>query len=387
MDIQKAFRASPLLPAHKCYVPISWWGNIYIDHVVPFGLSTACGIQGIIADATVDIVAAHGYGPTHKWVDDFSLFREPSDQGHISITVDDQTFHYSYDLKDILHCTALLGIPWHDVATKGHDFQFNLTYVGFSWDLWKRTVALPEQKHLRYLRQIASFMMSRKTQLEPATRLHGTLQHITFVYVLGRSYLPALTRLISKFDGNRFAYRYVDRAVTRDLDWWCTTLACTNFLRSLLPRTTIDLNIWADASTSWGVGLWINAQWAVWRLQLNWSKNGRDIGWLEIVAIELAALWLSTQNIYDSHIRINSDNTGVISALNKGRSRNPQCNKSIKRISMTLAPFNISLDPCYVASADNKADSISRSEMGLPEDRLNIAFELPSELKPFFVYD
>lgn len=149
-------------------------------------------------------------------------------------------------------------------------------------------------------------------------RLHGTLQHITFVYIFGRAYLPALTRLIAKFGNNRFAYRFVDRAVTRDLNWWHDTLSCTKFSRSLLPRKTIDLNIWVDASTSWGIGLWIHSHWSAWGLQPGWSNGQWDIGWLETIAIELAALWLSTQNIYDSHVHVNSDNTGVIGALNKG---------------------------------------------------------------------
>ena len=97
-------------------------------------------------------------------------------------------------------------------------------------------------------------------------------------------------------------------------------------------------------------------------------------------------MWLATQNIHDAHACIYSDNTGVIGALLKGRSRNAARNDSIKQISHLLAPFNISLDPCYVASADNKSDHISHGELGPSNMHLQIAFSLPRDLQPFLDY-
>ena len=384
MDIQKAFRASPLLPAHKRFVPIYWQDHVYIDHVVPFGLATAGGIQGVIADAIVDILAAFDIEPTFKWVDDFIFFREPVPLGLDSD--ESLALWYRFDVDDIKRCTAPLGILWHDLDSKGQDFSFEVEYVGFNWDLVNKVVKLPERKRLRYLTRLLSFTSNLKAQLVPAMKLLGTLQHITFVYVLGRAYLPALTRFISKFDGNRFMYRFIDRAVLKDLTWWHEVLSHPDISCSLLPRSFVDKDIWVDASTSWGIGLWIANRWAAWHLRPGWSNQNRDIGWLETIAIEIAAMWLATQNIHDAHARIYSDNTGVIGALLKGRSRNAARNNSIKRISHLLAPFNISLDPCYVASADNKSDPISRGELGPSNMRLQIAFSLPRDLQPFLDY-
>ena len=215
MDIQKAFCASPLLPAHKCFVPIYWRDHVYVDHVVPFGLATAGGIQGVIVNAIVDILAAFGIEPTFKWVDDFLFVREPIPLGPDS--EGDHTLQYPFNIDDIKRCTAPLGIPWHDLDSKGQDFSFNVEYVGFDWDLLNKVVKLPERKRLQYFTHLLSFISNLKAQLVLAMKLLGTLQHITFMYILGHTYLPALTHFISKFNGNRFMYRFIDRAVLKDL--------------------------------------------------------------------------------------------------------------------------------------------------------------------------
>ena len=43
-----------------------------------------------------------------------------------------------------------------------------------------------------------------------------------------------------------------------------------------------------DASTSWGIGFWMEGKWIAWQSIPGWKNDGRDIGWLEMVAIEPA---------------------------------------------------------------------------------------------------
>jgi len=52
--------------------------------------------------------------------------------------------------------------------------------------------------------------------------------------------------------------------------------------QSLLPRQ------WVDASTDWGIGMVIGSQWVAWKLVHGWKLDGRDIGWAESIALELA---------------------------------------------------------------------------------------------------
>jgi hypothetical protein len=384
LDIQRAYRNSPVLPAHKRYIALHWRDKFYIDHVLPFGLATAGGIQGAVADAVVDILEERGIGPTVKWVDDFNLFREPrnTETNPDGITI----YFYSYDLDDIIAITLPLGVPWHSITIKGHIFSFYSEYVGFDWDFDLRTVTLPERKRLKYLSRVTIYTSEAKASFEATAKLLGTLQHTTFIYTQGRSYLPSIARFLSTFEGHAFRLRFIPRDVRRDLSWWQNVLSRPDISRSLRPRTFVDKDIWVDASTSWGIGLVVGGRWAAWRLAEGWRGDGRDIGWAETIAMELAALWIAAAGISDAHVRVNSDNTGVIGALTKGRSRNPHRNSSIRRTSFVLAPINITIDAQYVTSATNLADPISRGEIGPPDARLPVVFSLPQELAHFLLY-
>jgi len=119
-----------------------------------------------------------------------------------------------------------------------------------------------------------------------------------------------------------------------------------------------------DTSTSWGVGVVSGTTWYAWALIPGWKSDGRDIGWAETIALELAVLILSDEGFHDCSIIVHGDNTGVIGAYDKGRSRNIPRNDSIRRITSNIIPNNIMIIPTYVASALNRADPISRGILG-----------------------
>ena len=121
---------------------------------------------------------------------------------------------------------------------------------------------------------------------------------------------------------NNFAKHHVPRRVFDDLCWWKTTLLKPALTRSLTTRRTCDPDIWVDASTDWGIGIVVGGRWVAWKLCLGWKAEGRDIGWAEAIALELAVLWLEQENYTDAKILIQGDNTGVIGTFIRGRSRN-----------------------------------------------------------------
>ena len=155
--------------------------------------------------------------------------------------------------------------------------------------------------------------------------------------------------------------------------------------RCLTTLPVVDLNIYVDASTSCGIGLCVGGLWAVWRLVPGWNTGGRDIGWAEAVALELAVMWLAETDRHDVSVVIHSDNKGVIDAFNKGRSRNLHHNDCIRRISLLLAISNISVVPVFVPSRLNKADSLSRGVLSSSELRLLPSLILSPELSALLV--
>ena len=129
----------------------------------------------------------------------------------------------------------------------------------------------------------------------------------------------------------------------------------------------------------------IGDEWAAFRLTDTWKIPGRDICWLETVAIELLVYFLEARGLHDVRLLIHSDNKGTIGALDKGRSCNHHINASVGRTYAVLLPLFITPEIIYVASADNLADPISRGEPGLPGWQIFPSFSLPPELNLCFL--
>ena len=91
------------------------------------GLATASSIQGGVVDAMVALLKFHGINPCIKWVDNFIFFRSPNTCLQASVCPPS----FNFNLSEILNIMEPLGIPWHPLLKKGHDFQSSFNYVGF----------------------------------------------------------------------------------------------------------------------------------------------------------------------------------------------------------------------------------------------------------------
>lgn len=128
LDIEAAYCGNPILPDHKRFLVVMFNDQLFLDHVLPFGLSPASGLQGEVADAVIDIWDALYIGPSIKWVDDFNIFRSPSASGSFLGICDDEVYRYDYDL-DHAKAAISLGVPWH--KEKGQPFRDSVEYLGF----------------------------------------------------------------------------------------------------------------------------------------------------------------------------------------------------------------------------------------------------------------
>src|SRR5882724_2158286 len=207
----------------------------------------------------------------------------------------------------------------------------------------------------------------------------GTLQHISFIYRDSRSTLPPFASFISKFP-NDFAIRHTPKSFLEGLHCWEAVLTNPHCACSLKPCLSLDPDLWVDASTSWGISIIHGDKWSAWTLVPGWKSEGRDIGWAESIALELAVLLLVNLNFRNCSIVIRGDNTGVIGTYDKGRSRNVPRNESIRRITLYIVPNNIMIVPTYVASASNRADPIFRGILGPSHLRVDLPPMLPPEL-------
>jgi hypothetical protein len=373
------------LPSHKPWLVVQGLSdNFYIDHTHPFGAAAASSNAGMIGNAIVDIWQAEGVRPILKYEDDLKIFRYPVVDG----VFHQDGFQYDYDRDEALSRISSLRVPWH--KDKGDPAFLSVTnFIGFRWDLPEKQVSLPEEKRLKFLNRVRIFLdcfTGHPCSLLDVQKIHGSLCHVAFVYTQGRSRLPSLSNFVASFMGNEFTHRYPPHSMLTDLKWWLQELDTYGFHRILLPRGPCqDMGLFADASTSWGIGIVIAGRWAAFRLHKDWKIEGRDICWLETVAVEILVYILEAMGVANTTLLIHSDNQGTIGSLGKGRSRNFHINLSIRRTYVVLASQFITPELAYIPSENNPADPISRGELGSLESRITTSFSLPDELRQIFL--
>jgi len=385
LDVDAAFRRCPIHPSQQPNFVIMWNDLFYIDHVAPFGASSSSGVFGRVADSLMAMLRLHNIGPALNWVDDFLFFAFPTNSA--SYAPRNWTPSFPYSLESIFAFTSPLGWPWKNSKTR--PFAPIFKYLGFIWDLIEKTVQIPDEKKSRYLLKLEPWLPGHKFTQREAQSLLGTLVHCSLAIPDSRSRLPALSRFVTSFNVtlSPFIRKSPNPSVLSDITWWRNHLSMNfagSHLHRPLPASPIDF--WVDASTDWGIGVVFNGEWDSWKFNTRWCSNGRNIGWAEFVAIEIGLIVAISNGHSDTHFTIRSDNQGVIHAIEGGKSRSPEQNIVLQRITLLLSSYNIWISSLYVPSSTNLADLPSRglSIIGFPRKLFNIT--LPLALKPFIIF-
>lgn len=135
----------------------------------------------------------------------------------------------------------------------------------------------------------------------------------------------------------------------------------------LFANQSLDVGWWGDASSSFGIGVTVGQFWGIWSWHPGFTVGPNclfDIGWAEAVAVELGLLMVLHHSLINLHsnssrILVRSDNSGVVTILNKGRSRSENTNVVLKRIYSTLAQHHFYLRGEHVSGHDNIANALS----------------------------
>lgn len=413
-DVAEAYRNIPLLPSQ-------WAGtvvrlsedNLYMLNLCnSFGLRSAGGIFGRLADAGVDLMRAIGLGPISKWVDDHAFVRilkrhrehynrrrlqwkehiitqggQHHDRGRIwfggnllesGITEefdDDMVFplldhsgnsprsdedaKFTYNFADIDTFTSQLGIPWE--LSKDVPFSSSMPFTGLIWDLENKTVALSRRKALKYREAITAWHTHPAHDLQEVRELYGKLLHTCLVLPRGRAHLTCLEAMLGFFHQEPFKPRTPPKSTGDDLQWWHRRLSLPSLIRSIPgPVKLDDFNAFSDASSTLGIGIVIKGYWRAWRLIPGWKQDGRDIGWAEAMGFLFLVQTILANNPTSQNIKVYGDNRGVVEGWWKGRSRNPPTNTVFRRIHDLCETAGRTIHTRYVASKDNPADGPSR---------------------------
>lgn len=373
-DISSAYRLTPILPAQQNWTCVAWNDKVWVDHAVMFGMASSAGVFGAVADMLVALYNAAGFGPISKWVDDFLVARLPGQ---------------SWTEEEFIGLTADLGVPWNEAKLR--KFAKVQRYIGFDWWVDEKAVGFPTEKLSKTLALLDTWLIDgARFSGKEAAALHGKLVHVSTIYPLLRPFLPPIASFAGRFSSQR-AHLFPTRSVTRSLRRFVSLLPLLPTvlpLRKPLPR---DVNWWGDASTSFGVGVVVGSHWAAWR----WApgvkvgpRQSRDIGWAEAVAVELGLRMVVKLGLnLPGALLVRSDNDGVVTVVNKGRSRNAATNTILQHIYTILAENGMDLHASYVSTHENISDALSRGDVehflkscSSPMSHLTIT--LPPHLSP-----
>jgi hypothetical protein len=357
-DVDAAYRRMPVHPEDQPHIVVHWQGKFYLDHCVPFGATSSNGIFGRCGDAMLHIMKTQGIEPVVKWVDDFCIFRSPTRDGSGST----QPFQYTED--DIYALAEKLGWPWKKAKTRPFNHLF--TYLGFEWDIQDQSVSIPDAKKTKFLAKCQAWQAASSVTLQVTESLLGSLIHCALAVPAGRSRVVGIARFTSTFShafSDRFVTKKPSSRAKEDVSWWTTQLQarwCGSILKPPPPHSGTEL--YMDASTSFGIGVvWPQKlRFGIWSLSKDSFRAGRDIGWAEMVAIEIALSIVISYGTRNSTVTFHSDNQGVIGALRAGRSRNDQQNLVLQRIIEAQHSHNIQIVIQYVSTDLNHADGPSR---------------------------
>jgi len=442
-DIAEAYRIIPLHESQWAGVVVrisNFPEQFALNTSNSFGGATSGGLFGLFGDALADLLRARGIGPILKWVDDFIFFRIPRnaistyneekkcnravilDNGgqlqtggrlwykgkvcpdvgaehfaeDLSFPIQNIRDHhnqgltYPYGFTEIDEVTIPLGIPWE--TSKDVPFGSIVTFAGFSWDLDRKRVSLPESKKAKYTQAIFEWQERRTHTLEDVRKLYGKLLYTCHIIPRGRAYLTNLEKMMGTFHERPFVPRHPPKHLAEDLTWWLELLSRPSLSREIPGnRQILDVKGYSDASSTVGIGIVIGDKWRAWRLLPGWKTKERDIGWAEAIGMELL-IRATLQSGALPGIKVYGDNTGVVEGWWTGRSRNHETNRVFKRIHELLEESDTILTTRYVNTKENPADGPSRGiypprhlllpPIDLPDEIRGLIFDFDAPLQP-----
>jgi hypothetical protein len=339
-------------------------------------MSSTPGVWGRLADAMCEIYKFKSVEELIKWVDDFVFFRFPRECS--------PPYTYTYDTTIIWETAAYLGWPW--APEKHTPFAASFTYIGFLWDLDNKTVCLPDAKRTKYLLRLSPWSTGSLATKLDAEKLTGTLNHCTLVIPSGRAYLSSLYKFIASFTPRSHprTKHTVPETLANDLSWWRAQLSlpwCGLHIKE--PPPPLHNEIHVDASTSWGIGFVMDNLWLAWHLIPGWQSADRDIGWAEMVALELALHSVIAAGYKCVHLIVRSDNQGVVGASHAGKSRNCASNRILRHIVNLFQDHDLWFTVKWISTDHNLADKPSRGIFPPAAKLFRTAPRIPAHLSPF----
>ena len=356
-DLSSAFRQLPIkrrfwkFLVMKAQNPIDGKWYYFFDKNLPFGAAASCKIFQAFSDALAHIMRFRTEHENVNYLDDFLFLAELF-----------KLCHWQVEL--FLQTCKEIGFPVSLDKTEGPT-KF-ITFLGLLIDLQNKRVCLPLEK-INKAREILQRMIRKsKTTLRELQQLCGLLNFLNKAVIPGRTFSRRLYDLMRNCNVTKAHHHLPIKADTKDdLRMWLKFI--NNAEAYARPFFQFQPDIvyppqffYTDASMSGGGGV-CDRSWFV----MEWDEDflrvyEPSINYLELYALTIAVCCY-IERFKNTPITVFCDNLSVVYMINNGTSRNPNCMKLIRLITLNCLISNVTLNVEYISTKANIfADSLSR---------------------------
>lgn len=370
IDLAKAFRHVPVKPEHRTYQGFKWmFGPIdrrkyqyYCDNFLCFGLSCSPGIFNHLSNAVASILRYHGVLNVSNYLDDLIIVC------------------YNYDdclraERKAIQILRRLGfsISWNKLQSA----TTCVRYLGIELCSKTMEARLPQDKLENLHSILGKFKKKKKARKRELESLVGTLNHCCSVVKGGRTFLRRIINVANSLK-HRTHFIRLSTEFQKDLLFWINFSEVFNGKAKIIDKTPIDCSeIQCDSSFS-GFGAYFRGEC----LLGTWHKDTtlcvpsgitlpqvepdipdsilHNINYLELFPV-LAAARCWGHEWCNKHIVVRSDNTSVVSYVNKGTAKHPAAMDMLRELFWLSVKYNFHITSKHLRGLDNTiSDYLSR---------------------------
>ena len=371
VDIADAYRTVSVSPDQWKYQGLEWTlngkTNYYCDTRLCFGIRCAPFIFTEISNFVVRCLNRRGYFTVINYLDDF--------------WVGGRTFDECCKIQNVL-ISLLISLGFRVNFSKCIGPTQCIRYLGVLFDSNRMSVLLPEDKINKLLSEISFFQDKTRATRRQIQRLCGILAHCSKVVRAGRTFSRRIIDLLKSLPVKGNPRIKLTEEFRKDVSWWSRFVRVFNGKATIIKYNFGQGPIFITDSSKSGYGLYSGEDWQcgffntdtapIWELATDpyhnhWININFDSD-VNINVLELVPVWQAVRRYSgiwrDLHVLCLSDNTQVVSMINKGISVNHVAMEMLREIFMICAMGNIYITARHIGTNDNKiCDYLSRLKM------------------------
>ena len=350
VDLRSAYRSVPIHPSNYTYTGISWkfsgssTTKFMVDCKLPFGAKKACQIFQSLSNAVARSLKKRNV-TVINYLDDILIISDSRNQCWL-------------DLDMTVNVLTKFGfqINWNKVSPPSQSLDF----LGVAIDTRSRTLSLPTSKLSEMKDLVFHWLSKRRASKRDILKFLGKLNWCARVVRGGRTFMRRLIDLSSRLRSNHHR-TWLSTEVRKDILWWHNGLKYfhgdTQFIQDIKPPKT---SFTTDACPIGGGGFF-GSDWFFTNFEQDFPDyKSEHINVLELLTVLVGArrwghLWRGM------HIRVFSDNSSTVYAINKGASRSPKFMRCLRELFWLGVIHDFRISAVHVKGVSNViADTVSR---------------------------